>query len=98
MFVPEITQQLLAAKQERKLSFAELGKIVDRDEVWIASLFHRQATASETEAAKLIEVLGLTLDIAVELTHCPLKGLGPAVPTDPFIYRFYEIIQVYGML
>ena len=31
------------------------------------------------------------------LTECPLKGLGPVVPTDPLIYRFYEIMQVYGM-
>jgi len=27
----------------------------------------------------------------------PIKGLGPAIPTDPLIYRFYEIMQVYGM-
>lgn len=97
MSIPEVTQQLLAAKQEKKLSFAELGKIVARDEIWIASLFYRQATASEAEATKLIEVLGLGSGIAAELTHYPIKGLGPVVPTDPLIYRFYEIIQVYGM-
>ncbi|MDE0713460.1 MAG: cyanase, partial [Gammaproteobacteria bacterium] len=34
---------------------------------------------------------------ASELTEPPLKGLGPVVPTDPVVYRFYEIIQVYGM-
>jgi cyanate lyase len=28
---------------------------------------------------------------------CPSKGLGPVVPTDPLIYRFYEIMQVYGL-
>jgi cyanate lyase len=32
-----------------------------------------------------------------ELTTYPIKGLGPIVPTDPLIYRFYEIIQVYGL-
>ena len=31
------------------------------------------------------------------MTDYPLKGLGPIVPTDPLIYRFYEIMQVYGM-
>jgi cyanate lyase len=36
--------------------------------------------------------------VALELTQCLLKGLGPVVPTDPLIYRFYEIMQVYGML
>jgi len=32
-----------------------------------------------------------------ELTESSVKGLGPVVPTDPLIYRFYEIMQVYGM-
>lgn len=35
--------------------------------------------------------------MAEALIECPLKGLGPVVPTDPLIYRFYEIMQVYGM-
>lgn len=97
MSIPEITQKLLAAKQEKELSFTELGRIIDRNEVWIAALFYRQATASESEATKLIQVLDLDSNIAVELTRYPLKGLGFVVPTDPLIYRFYEIIQVYGM-
>ena len=32
-----------------------------------------------------------------QLTAYPIKGLGPVVPTDPFVYRFYEIMQVYGL-
>jgi len=32
-----------------------------------------------------------------KLTECPVKGLGPMIPTDPLIYRFYEIMQVYGI-
>ena len=35
--------------------------------------------------------------MAAALTEFPCKGLGPVVPTDPLIYRFYEIMQVYGM-
>ena len=31
------------------------------------------------------------------LAEFPCKGLGAVVPTDPLIYRFYEIMQVYGM-
>ena len=92
-----ITEKLYAAKKEKELSFAELGKIVGRDEVWIASLFYRQASASIDEANRLATALDLSLDITEELTECPTKGLGPVVPTDPLIYRFYEIMQVYGM-
>lgn len=95
--LPEITQKLLAAKQEKGISFVELEKVVGRDEVWIAAVFYRQASASQAEAEKILSAIGLPTSLAPELTECPLKGLGPVVPTDPLIYRFYEIMQVYGM-
>lgn len=97
MNVPEITDKLLTAKKKRGLSFADLEKTVGRDEVWIAALFYRQAQASQEEATKLTSALGLGPDVAEALTEFPLKGLGPLVPTDPLIYRFYEVMQVYGM-
>lgn len=92
-----ITEKLLAAKQAKGLSFGDLEKILGRDEVWIAALFYRQASASVEEAQLLVEALGLDASYVKELTDCPMKGLGPVVPTDPLIYRFYEIMQVYGM-
>ncbi len=95
--IPEITKKLLAAKQEKGLSFADLEKLLGRDEVWIAALIYRQASASEAEATKLIDALGLDPSDVKELMEYPVKGLGPIVPTDPLIYRFYEIMQVYGM-
>jgi cyanate lyase len=95
--IPEITQTLLAAKKAKNLSFTDLEKLMGRDEVWIAALFYRQASASEDEASKLLDALGLSQDLVPELMAFPVKGLGPVVPTDPLIYRFYEIMQVYGM-
>jgi cyanate lyase len=95
--IPALTEKLLAAKKAKGLSFADLETAVGRDEVWLAALFYRQASASEDEASKLLTALGLSADLALELTGFPSKGLGPVVPTDPLIYRFYEIIQVYGL-
>ncbi len=98
MTFSEITEKLLSAKKEKGLSFADLEKVLDRDEVWIAALFYRQATASEEEAEKLGEALGLSPYLIKELTEPSVKGsLDPVIPTDPLIYRFYEIMQVYGM-
>lgn len=98
MTTPEITKKLLAAKKEKGLSFADLEAKLGFDEVWIASVFYRQASASEEEASQMVEMLGLGPDVAEALTECPVKGgLDPLVPTDPLIYRFYEIMQVYGM-
>ena len=92
-----ISETLLTAKKKKGLSFTDLGKMVGRDEVWIATLFYRQASASNNEANRLASALDLSPDIADELTECPTKGLGSVVPTDPLIYRFYEIMQVYGV-
>jgi len=92
-----ITQQLLVAKKKKGKSFADLGKLINRDEVLVAAIFYRQASASEEEATILGSELGLEKEISEQLTEYPTKGLGPVVPTDPLIYRFYEIMQVYGM-
>lgn len=97
MNASDVIVQLLAAKRKKGLSYADLEKTVGRDEVWIAALFYRQAQASPEEASKLASALGVGPDLAEALTEFPLKGLGPVVPTDPLIYRFYEIMQVYGM-
>ena len=97
MTFPEITQKLLAAKQAKGLSFADLESVLGRDEVWIAAVFYRQASASEEDATKLLAALGLSADLAPALIRSSVKGLGSVVPTDPLIYRFYEIMQVYGM-
>lgn len=97
MELSEITERLLAAKKEKSLSFADLETVVGRDEVWIAAVFYQQASASQEEAEKIVSALGLGPYVVRSLTECPVKGLGPVVPTDPLIYRFYEIMQVYGM-
>ena len=53
----------------------------------------------EPLAAKLCAALSLPDAVKVALAEYPQKGqsLGQAVPTDPLIYRFYEIMQVYGL-
>ena len=98
MAILEITQQLLTAKQAKGMTFQDLGNILNRDQMWVAALIFRQASASIDEANLLVEALGLPSAIAEELTQFTIKGsLDPVIPTDPLIYRFYEIMQVYGM-
>ncbi|MEM1293573.1 MAG: cyanase, partial [Cyanobacteria bacterium P01_H01_bin.162] len=62
------------------------------------SVFYRQASASKEEATQMVEAIGADASLIDALIECPVKGsLDPVVPTDPLIYRFYEIMQVYGM-
>jgi cyanate lyase len=95
--LPAITVKLLEAKKAKGLTFADLEPVIGQDEVWIAAVFYRQASASAAEASTLLTALGLSEALVPELTAHPVKGLGPIVPTDPLIYRFYEIMQIYGM-
>ncbi|PZD73977.1 Cyanate hydratase [Acaryochloris thomasi RCC1774] len=98
MTTAEITEKLLAAKKAKGISFEDLEKVVGCDETWIASVIYRQASASEEEAGKIVETLGLPPEMAEPLTVPPMKGgLDPLIPTDPLVYRFYEIMQVYGV-
>ncbi len=94
--ISTLTRQLLAAKKAKKMTFADFEPILQLDEIVVAAIFYRQATASMEQASKLLETLDLPNDLAEELSTFPSKGLGPVVPTDPLIYRFYEIMQVYG--
>ena len=95
---PESTQLLLKAKKEKGLTFSDIGNLLGLDEVWVASLFYGQSTASDEESDKLLTTLGLGTELKEILTTPPVKGsLEPVIPTDPLIYRFYEIMQVYGM-
>jgi cyanate lyase len=93
----EATEMILAAKQRRGLTFAEIAKAVGRHKVWVTSALLGQSTMSAEEAAKAVEVLGLGPEVANALQQIPTKGsVGQTVPVDPLIYRFYEITQVYG--
>ena len=84
MSIPEITEKLLAAKKAKDMTFADLEQILGRDEVWIASVIYRQASASEEEAQKIVEALGLGPEVAIALTDFPVKGsLDPVIPERP---------------
>ena len=99
MEICRTTEILLNAKEEKKLSFAEIGKGIGRSEIWVSALFYGQAQATAAEAGKIVARLGLgrnRKEVVSFLVAFPDKGLGPVVPTDPLIYRLYEIMQVYG--
>ena len=92
-----VTARLLEAKEERGLTFADLGTRIGRSEVWVATAIYGQATMSADEAAALAEGLGLDASFCHPLTGVPTRGaLESPVPVDPLLYRFYEIIQVFG--
>ncbi|KAK6528005.1 Cyanate hydratase, variant 2 [Arthrobotrys megalospora] len=94
----EITNLLVQAKQERKISFEELGKAIGRDEVAVAAIFYGQHHASPEDIAGLSKALGLNEDqLSYQLSNFPDRGSDVQMPPkEPLIYRLYEIVQNYG--
>lgn len=97
----EATEQILAAKREKGLTFEDIGKAVGRHKIWVTAALMGQATMSKEEAEKAVKALGLGEGIASQvaglLQEIPTKGsLDSTVPVDPLMYRFHEITQVYG--
>ena len=93
----EATEQILAAKQAKGLTFEAIAEAVGQHKVWVTAALMGQATMSGEEAHAAVQVLGLGPDVAEALQQIPIKGsLDRDVPVDPLIYRFHEITQVYG--
>lgn len=91
------TEKILAAKREKGLTFDEIAEAIGRHPVWTASAIMGQSAMSAAEADKLVALLELDPAVSQALQEIPLKGsLDETVPVDPLIYRFYEVIQVYG--
>ncbi len=68
-----------------------------RSEAWTAAALLGQVRMGEAEAAAVARLLDLNDEAQALLRECPSKGsLDSVVPVDPLLYRFHEILQVYG--
>jgi len=94
---PEVTELIVTRKIEKKLSWATIAEAVGQSKEWTTAALLGQMTLTETQARAAARVLDLPEDAITQLQIVPYKGSLPtAVPTDPLIYRFYELISVYG--
>ena len=95
----EMSRALLDAKKAKGLTWLELSSKVGMSEVWLASVCYGEASASEETAKKLAQALDASEAVMQAMMEFPLKGNSlehRAIPTDPLLYRFYEILAVYG--
>jgi len=91
------TAAAMEAKAAKGMSFDEIAGHIGRHEVWTATALLGQATMSAEEAEKVGEVLGLDPGVVAALGEVPSRGAYDGkVPVDPLLYRFFEIIQVFG--
>ncbi len=93
----EVTEKIISTKVTQGLRWADVAKQVGQSKEWTTALCLGQMTATPEQARVLGEIFSLSPDEQKWLQAVPFKGSLPtSVPTDPLIYRFYELINVYG--
>jgi cyanate lyase len=93
----DVTEKIIATKVSKGLQWADVAKKVGQSKEWTTALCLGQMTATPEQAKVLGDVFGLSADEQKWLQVVPYKGSLPtSVPTDPLIYRWYEIVNVYG--
>lgn len=79
--LPSAQTLLFQKKKENNLTFAELAKVLERDEVAVAAIFYGQAKASEEDIRRLAKTLGLDDNVLqAKLSVCPERGRGAEMP------------------
>jgi cyanate lyase len=92
-----VTEKIIAAKVSSGIKWSDVAAKVGLSKEWVTAACLGQMTLSTEQADILANIFNLTEEEARWLTVTPYKGSLPtSVPTDPLIYRFYEMINVYG--
>jgi cyanate lyase len=92
-----LSEEILDAKRAKGLTWKGLAEALEAPVEWSTAALLGQFPLDEKQARTAAQALGLPDESIPELTASPMRGsLDEAVPVDPTIYRFHEIVQVYG--
>jgi cyanate lyase len=93
----DITEQIVTARLAKGLTWRQLADAIGKPVVWTTAALLGQHPIPAELGTVVVEMLGLDGSAVPVLAAVPMRGgLPTAVPTDPTIYRFYEVLQVYG--
>ena len=93
----EVTEKIITAKVSKGITWESVATKIGLSKEWVTAGCLGQMTFDPTQAAIVGEIFGLDADEQKWLQVVPYKGSLPsAIPTDPLIYRWYEIVSVYG--
>jgi cyanate lyase len=93
----DVTAAILAAKLAKGLKWEELAKTLGTSKEWGTAALLGQMTLTRAQAEAIGAQLELSSEAVALLQQAPYKGSLPTtVPTDPLIYRFHELVSVYG--
>jgi len=93
----DITEMIIGAKIAKGIKWADVATKIGLSKEWVTAACLGQMALDARQAAIIADTFALPAEAVAILQAVPYKGSLPtAVPTDPLIYRFYELISVYG--
>ncbi|MFM8676451.1 MAG: cyanase, partial [Burkholderiaceae bacterium] len=93
----DVTDLIYSAKVQKGIKWADVAKKLKLSKEWTTAACLGQMTLTAAQAETIGKIFGLPKEAIKLLQVVPYKGSLPtAVPTDPLIYRWYEIVNVYG--
>ncbi len=92
----EVIEAVVLAKKEKQLSWEAIAAELNMGCVWVTSACLGMNSMPEEIAGKLCKLLALPDEAKEALMEYPTKSWDEAIPTDPLIYRLYEVVGVYG--
>jgi len=93
----DVTEMIVAARIKKGVKWADVAKKVGLSKEWVTAGCLGQMTFDAVQAKTIGKIFDLPPEAVRLLQVVPYKGSLPtAVPTDPLIYRFYELVSVYG--
>ncbi|MBA4742345.1 MAG: cyanase [Azoarcus sp.] len=93
----DVTELVVANRIQKKLTWSEIAAAIGQSKEWTTAALLGQMKMTEEQATKAAEILDLPAEAIALLCVVPYRGSLPtAVPTDPTVYRFYELVSVYG--
>ena len=93
----DVTEMIVIHKQRKQLTRPQLADAIDCSKEWTTAALLGQMTLNAKQAEIVGNLLDLPEQAVQQLQVVPFKGSVPsAIPTDPLIYRFYELVNVYG--
>ena len=93
----DVTEKIISTKVSKGIKWSDVAEKVGQSKEWVTAACLGQMQMTKEQANAVGKIFGLTAEEKKWLQVVPYKGSLPtAVPTDPLIYRFYELVMVYG--
>jgi cyanate lyase len=92
----DVAAMVLSAKRSTGIAWEQIAQALGTSPVWTHAACMGMASMPRETAGRLVSTLGLPQEAILVLTEAPTKTWNQTVPTDPCIYRLYEIMGVYG--